>query len=387
MFFLDTLNIAIGGTGSGKSLLALHIIEHFLMNDTRAIVTTLAIDIGEIAEYLSEKYGDQAPTNIAARIIRIYKEDLATFWRIRGIQYDGEYGYTAKKLGRFGSEDWQIALPGVVFILDEFQVSFKAREFMKNSGEFLDYQPQARKLGDTIVGTTPASSLVDKAFRDLCNQCIVLTNMYKIRVRGFTAPRKIVARIFINCPPVKGEEPIGTHDIFIEPKKLARCYKTQEGLGVKGVSADLGVRAKGLPWWSIIPIAIGIGFVVWLVITQGMHATTRWGFRKIAISEKSNQANLSKSYQAVAPSAPPSPFAALDSTNVITWRPKPPPPPVPLRKGQARGFCVLNGVLYIDTRLGQVQCSTWTNAGDSILANGIEWSLPSEPVKPFPFSK
>lgn len=378
MLFLDTLNIAIGPTGSGKSLLEMVLIRSLLKQDPRPIITTLAIIPERLAEYLVEVYGNEAPANIASRILRIGPDDLATFWRVRGIQYDGDYGYVAKKLGRFGGPDWQTPLPGVIYMLDELQVKFKAREFMKNSGEFLDYQPQARKLGDTIVGVSPASSLLDKGFRDLANQCIVLTNMYKIKTKGFTAPRKIVARTFCNCPPVKGEEHLDKFEFQIDAAGLASCYRTQEGVGVKGIGADIGKIARGLPWWTIIPIGILLGLAAWKTVSLALKGSLHWGFKKIAVSDSANRTNAT----ALASHLAPSPFSAIGAPGSLSFTSAPPqtvhapvsnPPP---RTAHARGFAILNGTLYIDTRLGQVTATAWTNTGDSILANGIEWSLP-----------
>lgn len=364
-------------------MLEMLLIRSLLKEDPRPIVTTLAIDPFRLAEYMVEVYGDDAPPNIASKIIRIGPEDLATFWRVRGIQYDGDYGYVARKLGRFGSQDWQVAQSGVIYMLDELQVKFKAREFMKNSGEFLDYQPQARKLGDTIVGVSPASSLLDKAFRDLANQCFVLTNMYKLKVKGFTAPRKIVARVYTNCPPVHGEEAIDKHEFTIDAKGLASCYRTQEGVGVKGIGADLGKVARGIPWWTIIPGGLVLGVAIWFVLSAGLHGTLRWGFKKLAVSDKHNQADTAAVFSHVAPS----PFSPLSSPQTVTFRPPTPAPPhtnPPPRVVKARGFAILNGVLYIDSRAGLITANTWTNLGDSILANGIEWALPQESTSPRP---
>lgn len=387
MIFLETLNIVIGPTGSGKSLFEMVLADMFLRTDTRVIITTLAIDVPRFSEWLAETYGDKAPSNIAARILRIDANDLATFWRIRGITYDGDYGYIPVKRGRFGGEDWKAPTVGVVYLLDELQVKFKAREFMKNSGEFLDYQPQARKLGDTILGVSPASSLLDKGFRDLANQCIVLRNMYKLKVGMFTAPRKIIAQAYLNCPPAHGEEPLAKHEFTIDAKGLASCYKTQEGVGVIGIAADIGKVARGIPYWVIFPAALILGLVVWKLLSAGLHGGMNWGLRKMAVS---NPANVTNAVNLMGPvvharQADPSPFAAFHpgATNtLIRWTPPAPVSNTPPRKALARGFAVLNGVLYIYTRTGPLVAQSWTNSGDSILANGFEWSLSDQPPVP-----
>jgi hypothetical protein len=387
LIFLEALTIAIGPTGSGKSLFEMVLIDYFLRVDTRPIITTLAIIPENIAEFMQQEYGDRAPSNIASRIIRIYADDLATFWRCRGIEYDGQYGYLTKKLGRFGGPDWQVALPGVIYLLDELQVKFKAREFMKNSGEFLDYQPQARKLGDTIIGVSPASSLLDKAFRDLANKCVVLQNMYKVRVKGFTAPRKIVGLVYQNCPPVKGEDHLEKIEFQIDARSkqgkgrlgLADCYRTQEGVGVSGLSADIGKIARGIPWWMIIPMALLAGLLVWKVLSMGLHGGLRWGFHKLSVSSAENRTNAASAFNAVAPKAV-SPFSALAAPGATVFVPKPTAAPPPPRTAHARGFAVLNRVLYIDTRFGLVTASSWTNTGESIIANGIEWVKDDAPA-------
>lgn len=377
MLFLETLTIAVGPTGSGKSLFEMILMEHFLLNDTRVIVTTLAIDLPRLAEYMQETHGDKAPALIGSRVIRIFAEDLARFWRVRGIRYDGDYGYEPERRGVFGGADWQSPTPGVIYLLDELQVKFKAREFMKNSGEFLDYQPQARKLGDTIIGVSPASSLLDKGFRDLANSCIVLTNMYKVKVKGFVAPRKIVARIYANCPPAHGEVHTDEHSFTIDAAGLASCYRTQEGIGVRGIGADIGKVVRGVPWWTIFPLGLAIGLLAYFALSSGLHGSMRWGFKKLSVATGAVSTNAASVFAAVSPghTLPPAASAALMASTPALKPKSEPPPPV---KAVARGFAILNRTLYIDTRFGLVTATAWTNRGDAILANGVEWSLPAQ---------
>ena len=155
-------------------------------------------------------------------------------------------------------------------------MAFNAREWSKRSGEFCEYQTQHRKFGDDVVAIAPSSMLLDKQFRLLSHECVCLRNLYQVKIGIWKAPRKIVWQSYENCPPAVGEEPIASGSIKIDAKGLAKCYRTQDGVGVVGAQADKGKEVKGVSiwWWAaIVPV---VGLVAWLrlrsMTSRGLNA-------------------------------------------------------------------------------------------------------------------
>ena len=218
------LTQAIGKVGSGKSLWAMEQLCLELHNTTRNVVTTLDIKLDELNEYMQKRW-PLDDCRVCQRVTFLTKEQLRKFWRHRG---------GAVVLGEFGvGEGWK-GLEPVFYLLDEDHEGFGARDWMKTGPEFTSYITQHRHLGDDILGTCPQPSLLDKQFRGMVGECVILDNWYKRRVKWFTMPRVIKWKLFANCPPVPGELPTQTGNMRIDAKGLANCYRTEGGLGVVG---------------------------------------------------------------------------------------------------------------------------------------------------------
>lgn len=279
------LTICVGPNGSGKSLWAMHMVERALLKDNRRIVTSLSVDVGRLNEYMQQRHGDAVP-DVCQRVMRINGEQMKRFWAHRRAGWDGDYGIIPECKGPFGGPGWQSAEQigdGVLFILDEVQTVFGARDWQKTGPEFVAYQSQHRKLGDDVIAITPSSSLIDKQFRLLCGECVVLQNLYMLKVGIIKAPRKIVFRQYQNCPPAPGEEALQKGDISIDAVGLASCYRTQEGLGIVGKTADIGREPKGVPWWMMFPAAAAAGLLAWFGVTRLTHAAVNLGLRKMNV--------------------------------------------------------------------------------------------------------
>lgn len=289
------LTICVGPNGSGKSLWAVHQLVKFLRDEkeTRPIVTSLPLDMERLNEYVQQQMGEKAPA-VFSRVIRIGPEEQRIFWRHRGIKLDwtdgtddGEWGWKPIVLGPFGDSTWK-GEPGpgqgVIYILDEIQNTFGARSWQQTGPEFVAYQTQHRKFGDDTIAISPASALIEKQFRLLCKECVVLHNMYQERIGWVKAPRKIVYRTFQNCPPAIGEDHTTKGEFRIDREGLASCYRTEEGLGVVGRgNADKGKESKGLPVWAMFTL-LGVGCLfAWLVISQGMKFASKKATAKLAL--------------------------------------------------------------------------------------------------------
>lgn len=310
------LTICVGKTGSGKSLYAMHLLVREARTTTRPIVTTLGVITPQFNEYLQRSYPKETH-NICQRLHIIEKESLVQFWRHRGLSP----GYVPIVRGPFGNPSWHWPDNGVCYILDELQCGFSARHWQSLAAEFTEYITQHRKLGDDIVGITPSSSLIDKQFRSMAHQCIVLDNWYQRKIGWFTSPRKIVWFQYANCPPLQNEKPDQKGSIHIDPHGLADCYRTEQGVGITGNIADKGKSAKGIPWWAVfLALAVTAVSLMWLVRTA-----THWGLRS-ATTVIAGSSPSTAVHPAVPPptntpqTGPPVPILSHPvSTNEVRW--------------------------------------------------------------------
>lgn len=309
------LTIVVGPNGSGKSLWCLHQIVFFLRRDPlkRKIVTSVAVDPAKLNDYCQRHYGEEAP-DVTTRLILINKDQQRTFWRYRSQEYDGEYGIQLSPRGPFGDGSWQCHDGGIIYILDEAQTTFGAREWTKTGPEFCSYQSQHRHFSDDVIAVTPATALLDKQFRVLAGECVVLSNLYKLKVGIVKAPRQIRYQVYQNAPPAPAETPLSSGTLHIDGKGLAGCYDTAAGLGhIGGGQADKGQESKGLPFWTLF-VGLFVALVVsYFVLTQFLH----WGAGKA----------MTKTRIATPPPAAPAPPPGPMPGFGIATGPLPPPPP------------------------------------------------------------
>lgn len=280
------LTIVVGANGSGKSLFGTEQVIQELRRTNRQIVTTLALDHGKLNEYLQKKYPKET-IDVSGRVLCIGKNEITKFWRYRGVNKAwGEYGPEPIVLGAFGEDPkWSVADGGVLYVIDEAQVGFNARNWQKVGTEFCDFQSQHRKLTSDVIAITPASGLLDKQFRLLAGECIVLTNLYQKSVSVWKAPRKIVYQVFGNCPPLPGEEHSQKGSIYIDPEGVAGCYRTQDGVGIVGGQADKGKESKGIPWYYAFGLAVVLAFAGWFVAGKIMRFGVDAGSRALSTSQ------------------------------------------------------------------------------------------------------
>lgn len=304
------LSICVGPNGSGKSLWAVHQIIKFLMDDERLIVTSVALNLPRLNEYLQERHGQGAP-DVMRRILLIDGEQMQKFWRFRGLrvawtdgQEDSFAGVEPIEYGPFidlqdkgtvveeRDPRWARVDKGVIYVLDEIQTKFGARDWQKTGPEFMAYQSQHRKYDDDVIAIAPASSLIDKQFRILSGECITLSNWYKLKVGLIKAPRKIHYSIYQNCPPQPSEPALSSGSFRIDGEGLASCYNTAAGLGIVGKDADKGKEAKGLPFYSLFGILILAGVIVWFLMSRLVGYAANYGVRKAQVAKPVQSTNL-----------------------------------------------------------------------------------------------
>lgn len=375
--------IVLGKFGSGKSRYGTELVAQELLTGERPIVTTLALNIAALNAYVQRRKPNR-DCRTWQRVFVLDKHQMKHFWRYRGVESIGEYGQDPFVLGPCGDKSkerapdprWEAIHQGVLYLIDEAPVAFHARAFAQTGIEFSDYITQHRKLGDDVFSFARSSELLDKQFRLTADACYIMDNWYQKVIKGFTAPRKIVAKVYENCPPLPGEDPIKKIDLTIDPKGLASCYFTTKGIGIAGTgTADMGKIAKGLPWWFIFPLGLAAGLLAWFAISRAMHFGASRGSKAITISNV--KSNATPALAAVVPALAPS-TNTLKTSALI---PQALPPPIPLFDHQpklvtrtCRGWANVNGRLWIAADHATFAATNWTPHLDGIMADGVLWT-------------
>jgi len=162
-------------------------------------------------------------------------------------------------------------LSGCLYVIDEAGVAgFDAQGWNTSEGraprgvECSWYLDQQRKFGDDVVASTNGRrpSAIAKPFRDKAHVFVKLKNGYLQQFGIFKGQGKFTARHFTQEPDAKDSEPFKIETWTMDETGLAACYRTQDGVGVEGVQADIGKRAKGIPILWAIPLAIGLAAVL-----------------------------------------------------------------------------------------------------------------------------
>lgn len=394
-----------GKYGSGKSLLGAHLVERALLEDQRPIVTTLALNLRELNHYMQERHPGR-DTRVHQRILLLDKEQMRRFWRYRGLVAWGEYGQEARVLGPVsaqGSKEkgtaeasdpaWESIQEGVHYIIDEAPVAFKAREWAKNGPECMDYLTQHRKLGDTCYFMARTVGMLDKQIRDSLDQCIILDNWYQRAIGLFVAPRKIKCYYFEDCPPQRGTPPARTEDIYIDAKALARCYYTAKGMGVAGTTADIGTKAKGLPWWtSIAGVVVGV-LLFWFGIHYAMTGALSLSLKRrppppvLASSSPAVGQGLVVSAAGLIPHLFPESatnfsmakgsavYGKVEARNDVQTR-------EPVEAGNYYGWGKSNGRMFLSTDSGLLEVHSLVVSNRWAIADGVVWRHVKQPKEP-----
>lgn len=275
------LTLVTGPNGSGKSQFAMRLIVEELRKGTRYIVTSVCVKLPELSEYMSRKFPSEKVDVYSRVFVLTEMEQLRHFWRYTGPFKWGEYGAEAVDLGEYGGAAWQAYVPPTLYVLEELQVTFNSRDWAKTAKEFTAFQTQHRHFGHDVVGITPALALVEKQFRILCGECVVLRNLYQARAGIWKHSRKIIYRKYANAPPLPGEAPTEAGDFTIDILGLANCYDTSGGIGhAAGRVADKGKESKGIPWKWGIAAAVVAGVVVFFGMRQVLHGAAGYGKAK-----------------------------------------------------------------------------------------------------------
>lgn len=279
------LTIVVGKKGSGKTGFALGLIAKELERGKRIVITNMEIYKDKLESWFRSSGKE---VNVADRLVVLGAKDrrFQRWWRIRGESPEDE-------LGAFGLDSRWDSCEGILYVVDEGQHHYPARGWTtrqkRGEGneppvgeECNDYLCQERKTGDDTVVTTPSSSLLDKDFRTLSTECVVLENWYRKRIRGVRPPGRFDVSIWENCPPQPGEEPIGRDSYQLDSTGLMACYNTAAGAGFIGSRADLDKPPpRGVHLYTLLAGLLVLGVVGWFGVHWGMKGFTKLWSKKM----------------------------------------------------------------------------------------------------------
>lgn len=268
----------IGQTGSGKSGFVLRKAAEALRKyENRKIVTNLALDIPELCQFLTEEYGETF--DAAERIQLLDLDQVGEFWRFYGNGYTIPPERTVKiKMGDGEERECQDFLNNrcpekashsVTYILDEADEIFDAKRWAKIVHDLKYYTRHQRKFGDDVFMLAPAWDFLVKEMRLQFHGVWVMENTAQMKLGKIPfigSLFKAIPRIKANLYKVRhggawgghGELPRETVTYSIEPKGIDRCYRTEDGLGVRGFADTVrkAEKAKGLhPAWIAVGVA------------------------------------------------------------------------------------------------------------------------------------
>ena len=269
------ISILFGPGGSGKSIYQVHLIIEKLRFSRQNISTNLALNVPRLCEYLEQTYPSES-IDVLGRLRILTEEETKTFWKFRGpYRYEGSVAMGEARLVESKGEF------GCVFIIDEAGAAgFNAQGWAGGDSrtprgvECTWYLDQQRKFGDDVIasanGRTP--NAIAKGFRDKAHEFVKMKNGYLKSMGIFKAPGKFTA-IHYPTEPDKNTEPIKSPTFKLDVVGIGSCYRTADGVGVKGGVADIGRKAKGLDIRFIFPIVIAAGLAFIAILRVGSAAT------------------------------------------------------------------------------------------------------------------
>jgi len=379
--------VLYGPGGSGKSRIQVQIVADKLRKSRQNVSTNLALDVPRLAEYLEEKYPLEN-LNVLGRVRVLTEEETKYFWRYRG-------PYRWKPGTDYDLEEDKGA-SGCCFIIDEAGAagfSAKAWAAMGDSRsprgvECAAYLDQQRKYSDDVYFSTNGRNpnRICKDVRDVAHYFIKLRNEYLARYGMFRGRGRFVAKTF-DHEPGPSSEPIAEETFTLDAQGLASCYRTEQGVGVSGVSADKGARAQGISiWWAAVAAAALVSLIFF--IPQGLGRLA--GHYLTSVKQGAGAKGAPEKRDTEVPSVAIPVMAGPDRTvaqkSPGPWDSAKQPTPPPQQQVWVRGY-VMRGnriqVLLTDGRTltqGDGVLRRWTKNFVELTTGERVYMLPSKPV-------
>jgi len=271
---------------SGKTKAAVIWMLGRLRHYRRPIVTNVALELKPWVDgkgvsrpgllwILRERYG--STFDAERRLCFLDYEQVRRFYAVRPV-IPGDFGAadgvalkarTVLHIDDPGEGDWLFdanKYPACDYIIDEAHVfwpsqgmpSFKVRPV---TAECLGYMSQAGRGGDEVLILTQVLTNVNVKLRTLSQECHWFTNRAHMVFGPWRQSDKITEHVYSSTPPGAGEIPLKRTALSYNRWDIESSYDTAKGVGVTGNAvADIGVRARGWPMWTIALIIAACAF-------------------------------------------------------------------------------------------------------------------------------
>jgi len=264
-----SIHILFGPGGAGKSYFQTRLIYRELIETERNVVTNLALDVPALSRYIEKQTGRDV--RIGHRLRILTRAESEEFWKYRGplvLRPGGEpYDYVQTD-----------GKKGCLYVIDEagvcgFSALGWAQMGQNKTTRGVDccwYLDQQRKFNDDVYASANgrAPTAIAKGFRDKAHAFLKLRNGYLRQMGVFRARGRFECHWF-SAEPTSSSEAFRVDYWELDASGLADCYRTEDGMGVAGTTADKGRRAKGIPVLWAFPAAIALGglciLIPWLL--------------------------------------------------------------------------------------------------------------------------
>gem|GEM_PF-5956899 len=267
----------MGRPGGGKTLDAARDVWHWLLHDTRPIITNVPFIVPAIQQRLDEE--ERYDVDLSARLLVLrpepvyrreiryneYRDFCQQFYRVRRVQ-PGRPQLEA--LPPEGAElDFAKELHGRIFVIDEVAKLWPSQQSMAIGKEvrFLEYLAEHRHFGDDVVFITQHLKQVSDHLKRVAQDYCVCRNRFKetYKIGPTKARGSGFRRTYYLAPPGPSVTPVD-EDTFQPDQRLFKLYSTS----LKGGKADIGQRAKGAPVPLVIGGGVGLAIIAFALFTQ-----------------------------------------------------------------------------------------------------------------------
>jgi len=254
-----------GKIGGGKTYYSVkeEIIEE-LVCGYRVVVTNVALDLSNLAFLLAERYPEGDPIDLHDRVRILTIDEMGEFFAHREHGNDLEVP-TLDEWRKGKNVNYDTCKRAVKYVLDEVHVKFDARGWQSQGPHVTFYNSQHRKLDDEIVFISQFPELVDKRLKGFAQEHVYCENHALERLfTVFRAPAYFTASSYLR-------ERTGQNDVaqwktrFTLDLKIAGCYDTSAGVGIRGRKKPESRKKKGISViWGVAAVCVAGGLLLWL---------------------------------------------------------------------------------------------------------------------------
>jgi hypothetical protein len=286
------IHFIVGKPGGGKTYYSVRQICHELMHGDRFIVTNVALNLEELAEFCHKECSE--PVDISGRVRILNELESQQFWIYEGPGREcrGRHVVSEGNL-RVDYPDFSTRTgKGVLYVIDEVHVHFGARQWQKTSSDCTHYQTQHRKLGDDVLLVTQHPEQVDKAFRRLAQDYTVIRYLANERILGFNVGRVFRRATYLDVKTKGDNQPAQETGYFrMEVGRYAKLYNTHAGVGIVGRTDIKERHGTGRPLWMLGLLILAVLAGIWF-FPKAAVASVKWGISSILGGKKEIAATM-----------------------------------------------------------------------------------------------